>query len=177
MTPPPVPPLAQPPAVRRAVAALERTNRAIINENPVALVFRRTERLPAEGAWVIQRREHGPYTVRVYQESAQALQPVQDTLPAERRDQSQFSLLAGPEADLCGDPDVFDELTVEGLGLLRLTVVLPLVYAGVTFGFRARADVLRPAAADGFPNPLIRPLPPLPADGLAAPAPAPWSRN
>jgi hypothetical protein len=162
------------PWAARAASALALTHRQIILEDPVALTFTRTTRLPLEGAYLLDRTEHGPYTVRLYQEGVRA--PVLDTLPAERRDQTEWALAAGTEADLCGDPDAWDETTIPDVGLARIVAVFPLRHGGAVFGYRARLELVRPADADAFPNPLVPP----PAAPPAAPggtARLPWSAN
>jgi len=122
------------------LSALCAAHRRMIAENPVQVTISRTERVEQNGAFAEVKSQHGPYTVRLFQNLSQRSAREVTVTPGTKQTDTRWGLAADESADLRAGPDVTDEFEVAGVGSFRVTAVYPLMLAGATYGYQAELE-------------------------------------
>ncbi len=118
-----------------AVDALRAANARAIAENPVQITVRRTEKVDMGGYFDEVTSQHGPFTVRIFQQGIRTPQTAA-TLAGTKQVDKGWGLLADYQADLRAGPNVKDEFDVPGLGHFLVVAVYPQVVQGQVVGYQ-----------------------------------------
>lgn len=118
------------------IAGLRQGHREIVRINPTSITITRTTKSDLDGGYAQTVTSVGPITVRLYQETNQAGQAIQDD-SGRRLDEVRWGLIAEAGTDIRAEPLVRDEFTVPGLGRFRIEHVYPMRVAGQAFGVHA----------------------------------------
>ena len=123
-----------------ALGALRAAHRRMIAENPITITISRTERVEQDGAFAEVMNQHGPYTVRLFQNLSQRSARDVTVTPGTKQTDTRWGLAADDSADLRAGPDVTDEFEAAGVGSFRVTAVYPLMLAGAIYGYQAELE-------------------------------------
>jgi hypothetical protein len=107
-----------------------------IQQNPITITIRRTEKVDMGGYFDEVTSQHGPFTVRIFQEASRIPQEI-STLAGTKQVDKSWGLLADYKADIQAGPNVKDEFDVPGLGHFRVVVVYQQVVQGQVVGYQA----------------------------------------
>lgn len=118
------------------VEALRAANARAIAENPTDITVRRTEKVDMGGYFDEVTSEHGPFTVRIFQQGSRIPQEI-STLAGTKQVDKGWGMLADYQADIKAGPNVVDEFDVPGLGHFRVVAVYPQVVQGQLVGYQA----------------------------------------
>jgi len=107
-----------------------------IQQNPMQITVQRTEKVDMGGYFDEVISQHGPYTVRVFQETSHIPQEI-STLAGTKQVDTKWGLLADYQADLRAGPNVKDEFDISDLGHFMVVGVYPQVVQGQIVGYQA----------------------------------------
>lgn len=117
------------------VNALRAAHARAIAENPTEITVQRTEKVSMGGGFDEVTSQHGPYTVRIFQQGSRIPQEVA-TLAGTKHIDKGWGLLADYQADLRAGPNVKDEFDAPGLGHFLIIAVYPQKVQGQIVGYQ-----------------------------------------
>lgn len=106
-----------------------------IDQNPVAITIKRTEKMETEGYFTETISQIGPLTVRIFPVGNGSNKVNTDLIGTKGIDTG-WGLLADWQADLRAGPNVRDEVEVAGLGLFVVKAVQPQKIQGQVVGYQ-----------------------------------------
>lgn len=118
------------------IDALRKAYKQSIMENPVQITVRRTEKVDMGGYFDEVTGQHGPFTVRIFQQRSGIPQDI-STLAGTKQVDKSWGLLADYNADIQAGPSVKDEFDVPGLGHFLVVAVYPQKVQGQIVGYQA----------------------------------------
>ena len=107
-----------------------------IQQNPASITIRRTEKVDMGGYFDEVVSQHGPFTVRIFQQRSGIPQEI-STLAGTKQTDRGWSLLAGPEAEIKAGANILDEFEAAGLGNFQVLAVYPQIVQGQIVGYQA----------------------------------------
>ncbi len=111
-----------------------------INQNPVTITIKRTEKIETEGHFIETISQVGPLTVRIYQAGKRSRSKTESSLIGTRDINTGWGLLANWMANLRAGPNVRDEFEVSDLGLFIINEVYPQKIQGLIVGYQANIE-------------------------------------
>mgnify|MGYP000159202564 CR=1 FL=1 len=118
------------------VEALRKAQAQAIAENPVQITVQRTEKVDMGGHFNEVTSQHGPFTVRIFQQGSRIPHEI-STLAGTKQVDKGWGLLADYQTDLRAGPNVKDEFDVTGLGHFLVIAVYPQRVQGQIVGYQA----------------------------------------
>lgn len=109
-----------------------------IEQNPVTINIKRTEKVRNGGAYDEVKSEKGPFTVRIFSRRTQIPQEV-STYVGKKQADTNYGLLADEHADIKAGPNVIDEFEVYGQ-TFRVVDVRPQFCQGELVGYQAALE-------------------------------------
>lgn len=109
-----------------------------INQNPVEVVVKRTEKRKAEGHIANISTDEGPFTVRIFASSSSTSQKI-TTLAGEKQVDRYFGLLADHGANIQAGTNVKDEFEAMGMKFV-VKAIYPQTIHGQVTGYQGELE-------------------------------------